>query len=435
MFISFVELQHQRPRTLAWTALTAIALCGACTRDAEPAASDAGSSSPSSRANVSSVDVSSVDVSSEGGTSAAEAGIISTQDSEDNSTLAPEAGLKWSAVVSLPDSQPGYIGAFDVAAAGELGFVVYRVLEMRASAIVGSHVGLQRLDAAGAPLGDELTFDTRDGEPGVATVTVATDGANAVACWQSNEQFACVPVNRNGANVRGVRYFDGVSPKIVFTGNNWVIAYLSADGESIVLEALDATLATIGEARELPAADTTEQPVMSGRDGNVALIAASSEPDDENAYLYRLDSELEAQRPAVSLGRPSWMSASVATLGERAVVSVAAPYTGFLTWVDEADELTSVEIAGGGKNGNSQQIEVAGEGFLVAWFDSATHIATEVVDGPLSGTRADVVDIRPSLRLVTVGETVFAVSHRAADPEQAAVEVTSKRSLALRPLL
>lgn len=347
-----------------------------------------------------------------------------------------DAQRHWQVVTELTPGQAGHIAEFDVAARNNLGVVGYREYRSSATGVVSTAVMLQRFDAQGARLGDTVSLAMSEGDTvPLDAVTVATDGTDCVICWQQEVDVACVPMRGDAAITRGIRYFKGASPKLIHTGDNWVLAYLTEDNSRILVEALDADLNRIGVVLDLPSTGApATRPVMSAADGHLSLLAGAPDPNDSNAHLYRMNSTLDLEHPVVSLDKPHWLSASVASLGDHSLVSLASAYTGFLIWVDAAGQLSELEIAGGGKAGNSHQIQVIDDRFFVAWYVTASHITTEFVDGPPSGRRDKVEYILPALRMIDLNGKPYGVSLREHDPQVGAYTADSRQAIAIAPL-
>lgn len=304
----------------------AVAVCAACTGGdgaGSSSSSSGGSSSSSGGASSSAAGSSSAGSSSAASSSGASAG-SSTASGGSSSEGIPARRAACASpaitVAGLVTSTAGTLGNLAASWGGTEGAVAYVRLP-------AAHVFLRRFDVSGQLLGTEVDLGTT-GETANPAVTLASDGAHHVACWQADglvAAFTCASVAVGAdAAVAGATVNDASSPSVALGPGGFMLAYAST---TMWLQRLTGTAALDGAATQAG--------------GNTSFVALTGSDDGWGLAFQPTSGGLRA----VNVAAQGFVTAALYTLADVGHFSATLP----LGWVG---------VPGG---------------WAAAWYDAATN--------------------------------------------------------------
>jgi hypothetical protein len=273
-----------------------------------------------------------------------------------------------------------------------------------------THILLQALTLGGEPDGDAIELGV---EPGVEDmpVSLATDGERYVACWQSASNVQCAAIDLGAATIDLVLDVNGSGGVVAYGFDKWVVAYGVEQGAStaVVLQPLSATF-ELQPSKTFGELQTGTPPVLERTSDGFILF----DNDVANAYNYRstrFDASLTPVGEPISWATSYWLKQpGVFTAGPQVVLAGPKPYAAQVMSASTTQDMVSVDVPGGGKNGMSVAfIDASGEP-VACW----QNIDRELERVPVS-ILADVVepglgDAYPTLIVITrLGERDVAI--------------------------
>jgi hypothetical protein len=254
-------------------------------------------------------------------------------------------------------------GEIAAASAGDEGAIVYTESDAPDSqGIVRSSVLVQRLDATGAVWGPRVELDTVElsGYRSPA-LTLATDGARYLACWQREGTIACAGVAIDQGTVFPALSVNGAWPSLAYGAGTFALAYGVPEQVAVVRVASDGT--AVGNPASFDAGEGTDpRALLSASASGFALVDGD---DGASAYarVRHLDKSCAALHPPIDLGVHLWSYASLAAYGTSVAVGLSEPYGGNVFTLD-GDTVTHVHaFTGGGKLGVNVALLASHESF------------------------------------------------------------------------
>lgn len=303
-------------------------------------------------------------------------------DSEPPATGGSNAGVvRWNVVAESTDSR---IFATTPAAAsrGIDGAVAY--VEHSDDTPGIARVVLQRFDAQGKRVGTPLVLGT-DSQP-YGAVTLASDGTQYAACWDSTVDVRCSLLDGAGTVQESILALAGQHPALVAAPSGWVLAYVVGD-TTLRLQPLTSLLQPTGvhvdfeRASRVDSADAAT--LLAATDSGFALIGARA--DDGHDGLLRLGVDLRPLGPAIPLGRDYWFYGQLVASDERAAVSLSAPYGSYLLLLDTERVTAELPIGGGGKTGMDQALLLTEGAIDAAWLTRDGDVQRRVFENGRDG--------------------------------------------------
>jgi hypothetical protein len=239
-------------------------------------------------------------------------------------------------------------------------------VEQSGTTPVTARAVMQRFDAAAERIGPLLILGT-DPNP-QSNLTLASDGKQYAACWDSALEVHCSLVDEQGHVQLNALALGGQYATIVASPTGWVIAYATSD-TGLRLQALTPALEPTGSAVDLQRSAHFVYPkigtLLTRTPSGFALVGASLE--DGHDGLLRLDADLQPLGPGIPLGRDFWFSGQLVASETRAAVSLSAPYGSYLLLLDAEQVVAELPIAGGGKTGMDEAFLLTDGGIGTAW--------------------------------------------------------------------
>jgi hypothetical protein len=271
--------------------------------------------------------------------------------------------VTWKVVAESADSKV-FAGTPAAASRGSDAAVAY--VEQTDATPATARAVMQRFDAAAERLGPLLVLGS-DPDPN-GGVTLASDGTQYAACWDSSMELHCSLVDGAGTVQQNVVALRGQHPTLVAARSGWVIAYVAGD-TTLRLQPLTPELQPAGTPADFECSSYFKSaktgPLLTATPSGFALVGARS--DDEHDGLLRLDVDLRPLGPAIPLGRDFWFHGQLIASHERAAVSLSAPYGSYLLLLDSENVTAELPIGGGGKTGTDQALLLADGAIDAAW--------------------------------------------------------------------
>lgn len=229
-----------------------------------------------------------------------------------------------------------------------------------------ARVVLQRFGPAAERVGPLLELANDPDQ--YAGVTLASDGTQYAACWDSSAEVHCALVDSEGTIQQNILELPGQHPTLVAAPNGWVIAFAATD-TTLRLQSLSQSLrptsTSVDFERSLRFASAKAGALLTATPSGFALVGARA--DDGREGLLRLDANLRPLGPAIPLGRDFWFYGQLVASDERAAVSLSAPYGSYLLLLDAEQVTAELPIAGGGKTGTDQAFLLSDGAIEAAW--------------------------------------------------------------------
>lgn len=277
--------------------------------------------------------------------------------------------------VAAPDHA---FGALALASSGNVGALAYvESTAWDSAAPVESIIKLQRLDAGGARVG--AAIELGHVSSAAPSVTVASDGAHYLACWDdpSSAQISCAlaPV-AEGPSLPGLSVA-GLWPSLVHSAGAWTLAY-GVPGH-VALAHITDDGGTLG-ATALFAVDQAIPPraLLAARPKGFALVSAPGFDSGQDVFVHLLDSGFTPLGAPIDLGMKLWLrnAAAIVVNGARIAVSVSEPYDS-REFLITGGVITSTHIIdGGGKVGPTPALTADGAWFGRIALDSSPEALT-----------------------------------------------------------
>ncbi|MDX2019647.1 MAG: hypothetical protein SF187_05350 [Deltaproteobacteria bacterium] len=240
-----------------------------------------------------------------------------------------------------------------LAAASHAGWAVLAHAPMNTSEAPGQLVWLNNAGkAVGAP-------QALAGRP----TTLATDGEQAIACWDRGGAVTCQCHARGGQASRLTFEVAGSKPSLVFGNETYLLVYVGID-KQVRLQRVAAACEPVGETAVLHQAFLEQYgyqiPVISTMGG---WLVAAGDP----VHLHRLGPDFTALQAPVDLKMPPWFYGSLAAVDDDFMVYLAKPYGGQIFLVQGAKVTEGSEITAGGKQGADVLLATEGRHALAVW--------------------------------------------------------------------
>lgn len=225
---------------------------------------------------------------------------------------------------------------------------------------------LQLFDEALEPRGAPFELDRETVGGSASLPTVATDGADFVACWSRDGQARCFRAGQNGAS--GLLFqTSGVTPAVAFHPPSWAVAVVVPAERTSTAELQVTRLAPEGVPVGDPATFPYDgyfarPPSFVSTPSGFALLAGSV-----TVHLYRLSGDLGVVGAPLDMGFMPWSSDALAATDDEAAMSLAIPYGHVLIRVRGDDVVLRQNRSCCGKTGGSAAVAVAGSTFAVGW--------------------------------------------------------------------
>ena len=271
--------------------------------------------------------------------------------------------VTWKVLVESSDSSI-YAGAMVAVSRGKDAAVAY--LEQSDRSTGQARVVMQRFDATGQRLGALVELGN-DPEP-YSALTLASDGKQYAACWNTPPQIHCTLVDEQGAVQRNALTLAGQYPSLVGRNGRFALGYSASETE-LRLQALTPSLEVTGDPVSLnpsPAFRTQKRgPLLVATPSGFAMVGAVLA--DEDDALWRLDADLQPVGSPVPLGHNLWFTAQLAASDTRAAVSLSAPYGAYLVLLEGDRVSAELPMSGGGKTGMDHALLMTDGGIGAAW--------------------------------------------------------------------
>lgn len=248
---------------------------------------------------------------------------------------------------------------------------------------------LQRLDASGIVRGSPVEIAGMQSLP-PQHLTLATDGARYLACWEQAARISCaaVPLGEGSASSAHTAAA-GVSPALAHDPGGFALAYSLPGHVAAVHVANDGTAA--GKPAIIATADGTSNEILLGSTRlGFALVRGSGSGGDATAHVHLLDSALAPIGAPVDLGVPLRFQAAVTATDTTVAVSVAKPYAGQLFLLEGGSVEHTHEFQGGGKGGLSAALAADGAAIGMLSADDSEGIRYRMIEGEAVKTPTDV---------------------------------------------
>jgi hypothetical protein len=312
---------------------------------------------------------------------------------------APTA-VTWKVVAETTDSD---IYATIPAAASRDDDAAVAYVEQTVTPPATARVVMQRFDATLERMGPLLVLGN---DPDAqSNVTLASDGKQYAACWNSSLEVHCSLVDEQGHVRQNALALSGQYATIVASPSGWVIAYATSDTE-LRLQPLAPALEPAGSAVDLQLSARFVYPkvgvLLTGTPSGFALVGARLE--DGHDGLLRLGADLQPVGPAIPLGRDFWFSGQLVASDTRAAVSLSAPYGSYLILLDAQQVTAELLISGGGKTGMDEAFLLTDGGIASAWLTRDVEVQRRFfADGQGAQVGPGNRDMRPLLGMPEAG--------------------------------
>jgi hypothetical protein len=286
-------------------------------------------------------------------------------------TITPGETTTWQAA-------PGWtIGGLATASSGDEGAIAYAESSAEDDdGVVKTILRLQRLDAAGAARGPAIELGTVSAgyRP---TLSLTTDGARYLACWQMQSQIDCATVPVSGGPASPALSVVGANPSLAFGGGTWALAYGFPGHLAVQRVASDGT-ASGAVALFATGGDANPSAFLAGTKLGFVLAGAAdtNSANSGDVSVHWLSSALAPIADPVDLGVKFWFRGAIAASETSVAVSVSKPYGGTIFLLDPLGGAvtSSHDLSGGGKVGINLALAADGASFEVLSADDEAGI-------------------------------------------------------------
>jgi len=281
--------------------------------------------------------------------------------------------VTWRILAETQDSNV-YLNVPSAASRGKDAAVAYVESTNISSTETSDRVVMQRFDENGEPIGSPIELS--DDVDRRSNVTLASDGEQYAACWNTATEIHCSLVDGEGHAQSNPLAIAGQYGTIVAGTSGWAIAYAGSDSR-VRLQALTPSLELNGsyigpQIFALPASKA-DGPIFAATPSGYVLVGTNDE-DGRNLSLLRLSPDLQSVVYASPLGRSLWFSGQVVASDTRAAVSLGAAYGSFLLLLDAKKVTAELPISGGGKTGMDSALLLTEGGIGSACLDPGAGV-------------------------------------------------------------